>query len=96
MLRICLDPFHETDPGSKKTAEILQNFQKKVTRILFFPKIFNFWLTDINIYLINNKTNNFLEKYISDRKKVGIFSILGRIRIHIKMERIRNTGLYND
>ena len=57
--------------------------------------------TDINIYPINNKTD-----HISEKKRntiVDIFSIFdpdslfherdSRIRIHIKMKRIRNTGL---
>ena len=71
----------------------MENIQKnqpksKITRIsyIFFSKILNFCLTDRNIYLINNKTNNFLENYILKEKsfqKVGIFSILGRIRIRI-------------
>ena len=59
-------------------------------------------VTDLIIYLINNKTDQILEKYIFYRKesktKVDIFPILGRIwsriRIHIKMKRIRNTGKY--
>ena len=57
----------------------------------------------MNIYLINNKTNIFLEKYSFDRKKSWYFLDLRsdhdqlfhktdpRIRIHIKLKRIRNT-----
>ena len=64
--------------------------------------------TDINICPINNKIDHISEKYIFYRKKVKqkliIFPILNleplfhetdpRIRIHIKMKRIRNTGSY--
>ena len=84
-----MENFHENQPISQEYHT-------------FFPKILIFCLTDINIYLINNKRNHFLEKYIFDGKKrfkkVGIFFILGRIwsrirvRIRIKMKRIRNTG----
>ena len=58
----------------KISTKINQNHKKYI----YFFKIFNFWLTDIHIYLINNKTNHFfVEKYIFDRffYKVGIFSI---------------------
>ena len=63
---------------------------------------------DINIYLINTKTNIFLEKCISGRKKSWYFFDFRsdpeldpdpffheadtKIRIHIKMKRIRNTA----
>ena len=99
-IRIRLDPFyfglpypdHETDPdpGSKEICQNHGKFPQRstiITRIsCIFFLILNFCLTEINIYLINNKTNYFLnlEKYIFDRKKsskkVGIFSILGRIQ----------------
>ena len=54
----------------------------------------------MNIYPINNKTDHFLEKYIfligkKVEKKIGIFGRIRskiRIRLHIKMKRIRNTG----
>ena len=53
-------------------------------------------LTDINIYLINNKIDHILEKsifYIKKSKtKVDIFPIWIWIRIHIKMKRICNTA----
>ena len=60
--------------------------------------------TERNIYPINNKTGHISEKYIFYRKKsktkYDIFPILGRIwsriRIHIKMKQIRNTGLDTD
>ena len=70
--------------------------------IYFFLQILTFCLTDLNIYFINNKTNQFLETYIFDRKKnylkVVIYSDPDldsdtRIRIRIKMKRIQNTGL---
>ena len=41
----------------------------------------------------NNKLKITTKK--SRRKKIGICSILGRIRIRIKMKRIRNTGSFN-
>jgi len=68
--------------------------------------------SDKIIYSINNKTDHILEKYISHRKKVDIFLILGWIlsririryfmklnswiRIHIKMKQIRNTAFQNN
>ena len=72
-----------------------------------FSKKLNKCLTDINIYPMNNKTDHFLEKYFSNRKKskkkVGIFSIFRsvisrngsriRIQIKMKMKRIRNTDI---
>ena len=60
----------------------------------------------MNIYLINNKINNFLEKNIFDRKKKVkkiyfhdfrsdpdplFHETDSKIRIHFKMKRIRNT-----
>ena len=86
----------------KKSVKIMENFHQNHT---YFSKILNLCLTDINIYPIYNKIDNFSEKYIFKRKeskRVGIFSILGpnplfhetypRIRIHIKMKWIRNTA----
>ena len=84
------DPFHETDLGSKTLAKVMKN----VIGISFFFKVLNFYLTDKNIYLINNKPN---------REIISIFSILGviwillrystkRIRFRIKITRIRNTA----
>ena len=35
----------------------------------FFPKIINFRLTVLNIYLVYNKADHFLKKYIFNRKK---------------------------
>ena len=104
------DPFHGTDPGSNKISQNHGKFQQKstkITRILYiYIKNIYFCLTDININLINNKTNLFSQKYISERKKfffkVGIFSdplfheTDPRIRIHIKMKRIRITDFNDD
>ena len=49
----------------------MENFHKNQPKSqeyhIYFGKYF--YLTAINIYLINNKTNHFLEKYILDRKK---------------------------
>ena len=81
----------------------MENFNKNHNNIThFYLKILNLCLTDINIYPISNKTDNFLEIHILKRKeksffKVGIFRIRIRIcyftkririRIHIKMKRI--------
>ena len=68
------DPFHETDPGRIKISQNHGKFPPKSTKIIrisyiFFSKILNFCLTDINIYPINNKIDNFLEKYIFIRNK---------------------------
>ena len=75
------DPFHETDPGSKKSAKIMENFHKNQPKsqdyYLFFSKNIKLLLTDINIYLINNKTNHFCEKYIFDRIFLSIFGKAG-------------------
>ena len=114
-IRLRFDPFHfgQPDPGSKKSDKIMENFQKKSTKmyIIYFKKNINLLFNGQNIYLLNNKTNHFLEKYIFDRKKgekkVGIFFILDRIWsrirystkriwIPIKMKRIRNTGINNN
>ena len=50
----------------------MENFHKKSTKITrisyIFSKILIFCSTGINIYLINNKTYNFLEKYTYDKK----------------------------
>ena len=63
-----LDPFHETNPGVKKSAKIIEYFHKNQQKTqeyhAFFSKILIFCLMDINIYLINNKTNHFSEKKI--------------------------------
>ena len=115
MFRICLDPFHfgqpDPDPGSKKSAKIMENFnknQQKSTKIIriscIFFKTIKLMFTDINIYSINNKTDHISEKYIFYRYFPDFSSDLEqdpdplfhetdpRIRIHIKMKRIRNTG----
>ena len=48
----------------------MENFHKNHKNIIhLFSKMLNFCLTDINIYLINNKTDHFLEKYTFKRKK---------------------------
>ena len=87
----------ETDQGSKKSTKITENFpeNQQLTRMSYiFSKISNFSLTVINIYLLTKQIivwrNKFLQKKKS--KKGGIFWILGRIRIHIKMKQIQNTG----
>ena len=58
--------------------------------------------TDINIYPINKKKQIMFRRNIffyrkKSKTKVDIFTILGRfwnrIRNHIKMKRIRNTGI---
>ena len=49
--------FHKNQPNSEEYYTF------------FSSKILNFYLTDINIYLVNNKTNNILENYIFDSKK---------------------------
>ena len=68
------DPFHETVPDSKKFVKIIENFHKNQPKsqeyYIFFSKILDVCLTDINIYLINNKSSHFWKKYIFDRKKV--------------------------
>ena len=72
-------------------------------RFIYLKKILNFCLTDINIYLINNKTIHFLEKYILIEKK-GFKKLVfspdplfhetnPRIQIRIKMKRIRNIDM---
>ena len=48
--------------------------------------------TGINIYPINNQTDHISGNFFFLEKKVKRFSILGRIRIHIKIKRIRNTA----
>ena len=50
------DPFHETDPERKKSAKIMENFHQNHKN---YFRIIDFCLTDINVYLINNKTNHF-------------------------------------
>ena len=53
----------DPDPGSKKSASIMETIKinQNHKNITNFTKILNFHLTDINIYLINDKTNQFLE-----------------------------------
>ena len=69
--------FNETDPdpGRKKSANIMENFNKNQQKLLeyhtFFFKTIKLMFTDINIYSINKKTDHISEKYI--------FPILGRI-----------------
>ena len=86
----------KNQPKSRKVST-------KIIRISYiFFKTIKLMFTDINIYLINNKTDHILEKYIflqkKSKTKVNIFPILGRIwiRIHIKMKQIRNTAISNN
>ena len=72
-IRIRLDPFHErflkrNRAGCQNHGKFPPNSQEYHT-FFFSPKILNFCLTGIYIFLINNKTNHFLEKWIFDRKK---------------------------
>ena len=99
---------NETDPGSKQSAKIVENFYI----------ILNLCLLDMNIYPINNKTDHFSNKNVFFyRKKLKVkkklvFSLFlkfgfgagsrsvisrndPRIRIHIKMKRIQNTAWRN-
>ena len=77
----------------------MENFHKNQPKSLEYHKFFKnikLLFTDINIYTMNNKTDHISEKNIfknnKKEKKSVIFSILGRIRIHIKMKRFSNTG----
>ena len=86
-----MENFHKNQPKSKEHHK-------------FFSKIFDLFLTDINIYPDNYKTDHFLEKYIFNVKKKDFFrfqvgfgagSVFNetdpRIRIQIKMKQICNT-----
>ena len=76
-IRIHLNPFHfyqtDPDPGRKKLAKIMENFQQKSTKIIIisyiFFKIINLCLTVMNIYPMNHKTDHFMEKCVSNRNK---------------------------
>ena len=63
-IRIRFDLFHfgQPDQGSKKTAKIMENFHKKINQNL---------KNIVHFFLINNKTENFSEKYIFSRSQVG-------------------------
>ena len=69
--------FNETDPGSKKSGKIMENFHKNQPESLeyhtLFLKLLQLMFTDIDIYSINNKTDHISEKYIFYKKKL-IFS----------------------
>ena len=89
-----------TDPGGKKSAKIMENFHENHT-INFFKTI-KLMFTDINIYPINNKTDHISEKYwyfpdfrsdLEQDPDPLFHETDPRIRIHIKMKRIRNTGI---
>ena len=90
------------DPGSKKSAKIMENFPinkpTPINIIDFFFKTIKLMLTDIYIYPINNKTYKYIFFRKKSKIKVDIFPTLGRIwsmiRIHIKMKQIRNTDFY--
>ena len=81
---------------AKKSAKIMANSHKNQPKSqeyhVFFFLILNFSLTDINIYLINNKTNQFLNQYIFDRKKVFETLVFSRVGSRAGMKRIRNTA----
>ena len=56
VIRILLDPFrsgHETDPGSKKSAWIMENFHKKSTKITRISYIFFFKNIKLLFYVYN-------------------------------------------
>ena len=90
-----------------KSWTIFTKIDRNPKNIIHFFESIKFCLTDIIIYLVNNKAIQFLEKYIFDRKKSflkdGIFLNLGRIwsririgiQIRIKTKRIRNTDRPN-
>ena len=72
LIRIRVEPFNfglpvnetDPDPGSKEISQNQGKFPQKIYQKpqeyhVFFKKILNFNLTDINIYLINNKLINF-------------------------------------
>ena len=67
--------FNETDPdpGSKKSAKIMESFHKNPPKSLeyhtFFFKTIKLMFTDINIHPKNNKMDHILEKYIFLKKK---------------------------
>ena len=58
----------ESGSWKQKISQNHGKFPQKSTKIIkiytFFTKIINLCLTDQNIYHINNKTDQFLEKYI--------------------------------
>ena len=65
------DPFHET-------ARIIENFVEKINHNNRNIKKKYICLTDINIYPINNKTDNSWNHFFiieKKKEKVGIFSI---------------------
>ena len=72
-IRIRLDPFHfgqpDPDPGSKKSAKIMENFHKNQTKSeeyhTFIFKNNKLMFEGHNIYPINNKTEFFGEIYFS-------------------------------
>ena len=66
----------DPDPGSKKSAKIMENFNKNQQKSLeyhtFFSKLLNSCLLT-DIYSINNRTDHISEKYIFYRKKGWYF-----------------------
>ena len=52
----------KSQPNSWKIS--FKNSQKSQEHHIFFWKILNFCTTEINIFLVNNRTNHFLEKNI--------------------------------
>ena len=65
--------FNETDPGSKKSGKIMENFHKNQPESLeyhtFVFKTIKLMFTDIKIFPINNETDHISEKFIFYRKK---------------------------
>ena len=62
------------DPGSKKSALIMENFHKNQPKSLelisyIYFKTIKLMFTDIDIYPINNKTDHISEEYIFYRKE---------------------------
>ena len=74
---------------SDNHGKFTQSPPKSLEYHTFLQKILNLCLTDIYFYPIKNKTDHFWKKYIFliEKKilKVGIFSILGRIRSRIRV-----------
>ena len=64
-----LDLFHETDPGSKKSAKNMENIHKNQTK----SEEYHIFFTSIKLLFNGHKylshTINFVEKYIFDRNK---------------------------
>ena len=72
ILNFYCDTISVSDPGSKKSAKIMEKFQQKSTKIIrisyIFFKTIKLMFIDINIYSMNNKT-----KQIIFRRNVFFF-----------------------